>query len=158
MQDLTKELMNAIFRFKKISVNLPAELNLHIGELFIMCKIDECLQEPDAEISMADIQSQLHVTKPAVSQTINSLEKKGFIKREINSSDRRRFIITLTPKGRRVTQAVKKHTDKMISEIIARFGEDNTKQLISLFNRFADISETTKIEISPAELEGEINE
>nr|WP_162306303.1 MarR family transcriptional regulator [Brevibacillus laterosporus] len=34
---------------------------------------------PDKKVYVSDIQSNLYITKPAVSQMLNTLEKKGYV-------------------------------------------------------------------------------
>ena len=152
---LKDQLVRAMFRFKKTSVPSPPGINLHMGEFFTLAKIaDNCLGS-EGNSRFTDIHSKLHVSKPAFSQMLNSLEKKGYIQREIDQRDRRRLVTTLTPEGDKTLQAMKDHADKTITEIISRFGEENTMQLITLFNRFADISEEVERETIPKEIEGE---
>ena len=98
----------------------------------------------------ADIQNGLHVSRPAISQMLNSLEEKGYIRREIDGRDRRRLLLTLTAKGEKIMQVMKGHANRVIAEIISRFGEENTTRLIGLLNRFADISDELKLEILTA--------
>ena len=90
----------------------------------------------------AELQKKLFISKPAVSQMYKSLEKKGYIYRETDKNDRRKVVVTLTPKGHEILQQVKEYFDDRLAEIITEFGEENTIQLIELFNRFADISES----------------
>ena len=134
--DLKEQLARSMFRFKKIGIHFPPELGVHTGEFFLLRRIAK-----NSCSSVADIQSKLFITKPAVSQMFNSLEKKGYIKREIDSNDRRKFVVTLTPKGHEILQDMQEYFKKMLTEMISRFGEDNTRQFIELFNRFANISD-----------------
>lgn len=138
---LEEQLAQSVIRFKKVGITLPADVNIHIGEFFVMSKIARSSVSPEYELSPADIQKRLHITKPAVSQMYNSLEKKGYILREIDTNDRRKFVVTLTPEGQGVLERVKRFYDKRMSETISRFGEENTIQLIDLINRFTHISE-----------------
>ena len=141
---LKESLVRSIFRFKKVGFRFPPEANLRMGELFVMRQIAENALNSDDNVYAADIQNGLHVTRPAISQMLNSLEERGYICREIDERDRRRFIITLTSKGENILEAAKKHADQLIAEIISRFGMENTTRLIGLLNRFADISDELK--------------
>lgn len=143
---LKDSLVRSIFRFKKVGFQFPPGSNLRMGELFVMRRIAENALDSDDNVYAADIQNGLHVTRPAVSQMLNSLEDKGYICREIDERDRRRLIITLTPRGESILKAMKEHADQVIAETILRFGEENTALLISLLNRFADISDELKSE------------
>lgn len=156
--NLKKEFVNLMFRLKKIRIAQLPGVNLHMGELFVMRKIaaNPFNSEANSEVNvdMTNIQNSLCVTKPAVSQMFSALEKKGYISREIDPKDRRRFITSLTPKGEQITIAMKEHADKAITQTIARFGEENMTQLINLFNHFIDIIEDVQNEFLAAEAEG----
>lgn len=143
---LKDSLVRSIFRFKKVGFQFPPGSNLRMGELFVMRRIAENALNSDDNVYAADIQNGLHVTRPAISQMLNSLEDRGYICREIDERDRRRLIITLTSRGESILKAMKEHADQVIAETISRFGEENTVRLISLLNRFADISDELKSE------------
>lgn len=49
----------------------------------------------------------LGVTKPAVTQAVDSMMESGFVKRETSKQDRRGFVLKLTPKGRAVFRKVR---------------------------------------------------
>lgn len=138
---LKEQLARALFRFKKVGVDFPQELDISMGDLFLMNRLKTNTCESDNHATVADLQKKLFVSKPAVSQMYKSLEKKGYIQRETDKNDRRKVIVTMTPKGHEVLQSVKEYFDDRLSQIIEQFGEENTAALIDLFQRFADIAE-----------------
>lgn len=152
--NLKSEFINLMFRLKKIRIAQLPGVNLRMGELFVMRKIAAHPFDSDSSMDLADIQNSLHVTKPAVSQMFNALEKKGYINREIDPKDRRRFITSLTPAGEQITFAMREHADQAITKTIARFGEENIIQLINLFDHFIDIVEDVQTEFLSSEAEG----
>jgi DNA-binding MarR family transcriptional regulator len=87
----------------------------------------------------AKIQEALCINKAAVSQMLAVLECKGYINREINKDNRRKLFLTLTKEGQKTVINTGRTIDALLSEIIKRFGEDDMKQFIPHFNRFADI-------------------
>ena len=152
--DLKGQLVVSIFRFKKIGMSFPADLNTQLkeldvsmAELALMKGVAENKPESEGNINIADIQNYLFVTKAAVSQMFGTLEKKGYLNREVDRSNRRKLIVTLTPRGQEVLCVVEDKMELLLSKIISRVGEDNTKQLISLINRFAEVTEELKDEV-----------
>lgn len=143
---LIEQLARSIFRFKKVGMTFQPEIDVSMGEIVVMNGIAKNASGLEQNISVSDIQNNLYITKPAVSQMLNSLEKKGYISREIDTNDRRKILVALTPKGQDIVKSMREYFNNMLSEIIDRLGEDNTIQLIELFNRFADISEELKSE------------
>jgi len=148
MNELLKErLSTAIIRIKRVGVYTFSELDIQISELVVMQKIAESESCSPKMIGVSEIQKDLYITKAAVSQLLNSLEKKGYIHREIDPADRRKIIVSLTPQGKVVSFAMKAHTDMVMDKIIDRLGNDDIEQLLRLFNRFADIAEELKYEL-----------
>jgi DNA-binding MarR family transcriptional regulator len=59
------------------------------------------------EITAKNIMARNHGSKAATSQTLNGLEKKGYIITEPSKNDRRKKVITLTAKGQNVNAEFK---------------------------------------------------
>jgi DNA-binding MarR family transcriptional regulator len=136
---LQEEFMRSIFRFRKIGMPFHKNFNLHMGEFAVMQGIagEDALGGNEW---VPDIHEKLHISRPAVSQMLGGLEKKGYILRETDQNDRRKIVITITSEGREVMKDMKKNMENMFNEIANRFGEENMKQLIVLLNHFADVS------------------
>lgn len=152
---LNEQLMRTIFRFKKLGISSLPELGVNLAELMLMTHVSENVAYSDSNFTMSNIHRCMHVSKPAVSQILGSLEKKGFICRSIDKFDRRKISVELTEKGEESLARAKIHADHIINNVINRFGEQNTEQLISLLSQFADISEEMKKETHPANEKGD---
>jgi DNA-binding MarR family transcriptional regulator len=145
---INDQLLRHMFRFKKVGPAFSSELDFNVTELAIMRRISKNASVTESNECIADIQNRLYITKAAVSQTLNSLEKKGYISREIHKTDRRRVILALTPIGQDYLDTKSEHMYSMLSEIISRFGVENTKSLIKLLDQFADTVDEIKVENS----------
>jgi len=130
--------VHTMMRVRKATVFLPPGCDIRTGELFVLNKV------AGKSASMSEIQDKLFMTKPAVSQILNGLENKGLVHREIDPRDRRRIMVTLTPRGDAVLRNMKGHTDHVMDTTLSRFGEENTQELIRLLNLLADITEELK--------------
>jgi DNA-binding MarR family transcriptional regulator len=148
---IKSDLLQAIFRFKKtgfsVSNYLITEMKseLTMPEIFALKSIKEraanstvCNEEGTAH---DDMHSLLCVSKAAVSQMLGSLEKKGYIERDIDRKNRRRIIISLTEKGIDTVKKSEKTLDKLVTSIISGFGEAQSRRLVSLVNGFSEIVE-----------------
>ena len=143
---LKEQLARSMFRFRKAVMTLHIGFDVSMGEIAVMNGMAEKASGNEKSMCVSDIQNNLHITKPAVSQIYSSLDKKGYIIREIDTSDRRKILVTLTPKGQEVLKDMKEQSGKMLNDVISRLGEEDTRHLIELFNRFADISDDIKQE------------
>lgn len=145
MDSLLKEqLVSAMMRFKKIGMSFPTNVNISMSELFLMNAIVKHTVSPDGPVSISDVQSKLHISKPAVSQMLNTLEQKGYIQREIDQLDRRKIAVRITDEGQIMLKKTREFADHSLDQIITRFGVENTESLIRLLTHLAEISEDLK--------------
>ncbi|MDR1363964.1 MAG: MarR family transcriptional regulator, partial [Spirochaetaceae bacterium] len=105
------------------------------------CTLLYYIKEHGGDLSGEKLRNELSVTKPAVSQMLSCLEKKGFLTREINKENRRRIVLSLTEKGTEFIEKTQRETEERLEGIIKRFGENETHSLIELINRFLSIME-----------------
>lgn len=152
---LKEQMVSAMLRLRRLSLAFPPDLDIRMGEFFLLKAIASDEQCPDGHVHLAETHCHLHITRPAVSQMLNALENKNYIQREIDRNDRRKIAVRLTPEGARVLTLAKKHMDQIMDRTISRFGEENTQQLISLLYQLADISEQIGKETSPENEKGD---
>ncbi|MCL2832839.1 MAG: MarR family transcriptional regulator [Treponema sp.] len=136
---LRNEFINTFLRLLKTKPRFPARRWPSWGAMFILKKLEE-----DGNVN--GICEMLHITKPAVTYILNSLEKEGYITRSIDISDRRRIEIKLTGRGRELIKIHIQSFEIFMNEVLTRFGENNSRTFIRLFNRLADIIEELKEE------------
>jgi DNA-binding MarR family transcriptional regulator len=139
--ELHNELLRCLFRFKKLALSFrpcvpPEEGELNMASLWLLYHIRE---HPD-DLSGEKIRRELCITKAAVSQMLGSLEKKGYLIREVSRDNRRRIILSLTGKGVAFIEKTSAETEERLAGIISRFGKAKTREFITLVNRFADIA------------------
>lgn len=145
-QNLKTELVHSIFQFKKLaSSGLGMDISenkkgINMTELILMNEIVDNSHDSQNNVELSDIKEFLLISKGAVSQIIGSLEKKGFINRNIDKNNRRKLIVTLTPEGRQILEyQYKKFVDRL-ETIIGRLGEEDVKQMIIIVNRMIKIT------------------
>jgi DNA-binding MarR family transcriptional regulator len=83
-------------------------------------------------VRVARIKDQTHISLPAVSQQLKSLEQKGLIVRNTKKEDRRITLVSLTPSGSDILKGVKKSTDEIIGQLIDAVGENEIKEYIKI--------------------------
>jgi len=129
-------------RFKRFDACADTACALPQTELAVLLKASTCCRRSAEGVCVSSIQENLHISKPAVSQTLNSLEQKGFIHRTIDPNDRRKITVTLTCEGQTALNDAKMCFDKGLDSVLEQFGEENAKSLVELINRLMDIIET----------------
>jgi len=139
---MRERFFHTMMRFKKTEALFSAECELQLNEMFILqsiacgCSHSDCIS---TNLDVPHIQQKLQITKPAVSYILNGLEKKNYIRREIDAKDRRKISITATPEGIKAAAESTKKLDDMWHTLIERFGEEDMLALMELLNRLNDI-------------------
>ncbi len=79
-----------------------------------------------------EIVKRMIAVVPAITSSINHLEKNGFVVRERSEEDRRVYFITLTALGRKLLLKMAKPNLAMHSQLIGHMTEKQCRQLIDL--------------------------
>ncbi len=100
-------------------------------------------------ITPKDIMELIGGTKSNISQRLDFLEKKGFIKTRKNTfSDKRKTLIALTPLGKKKLREMKSHLKKTSLELESNFSEEEIQQHFTFFNKLNKLIETKEKEFS----------
>ncbi|MFT3695156.1 MAG: MarR family transcriptional regulator [Kofleriaceae bacterium] len=86
----------------RLVVSVITEVNGQLSPLGIDTKQLMILDQLDANPHPAALAEALAIPKPTVTMYVKGLEELGFVKREIDPKDLRRFKLTLTPDGKKV--------------------------------------------------------
>lgn len=138
-QELSKKLLCKIFKFKKATAQMSGSSDVSLNEVLAMVMVDNQSEKSEKSLLAAELSETLCITSSAVSQMLTSLERKGFVYRDINVSDKRQYRFMLTGEGRQVTQQMKDEIDRTMSRIILRFGEDKIIEFMEMLDEFSEI-------------------
>jgi DNA-binding MarR family transcriptional regulator len=134
---------NAIERLRAMSSNygsgvLDRMALYSSGESFLLrllaCK-DELLPHAEGGVHPSELQKRMGTSSARVAAILRSLEKKGFITREVDHNDRRRVIVSITAEGRVHADAEMDEMEAVIREIFLNLGEDDTNEFIRILDR-----------------------
>lgn len=133
--DLALKLMSTIKKLKKLNMNKLHNCNITSSQMSMLHQIYYKNLSLEKPITVSQISKDSHQTLSATTQIINSLDKEGYIKREIDKDDRRIIRITLTKKG---TDYIKEHHDKLLiytQNIITKIGQEQTYKFIEIIEQ-----------------------
>lgn len=88
-----------------------------------------------------DIVMYKDYSKSYVSASINNLRKKGFLEIEINKSNRRENIITISERSVEILEDINLEQSKYMNKIKERMGEQKTEFLAELLDEFVKATE-----------------
>ncbi len=86
-------------------------------------------------IAPSELAHRLRMERSNIVVVIDELETLDLIKREQNKSDRRRFSLTATLRGRRVLEKAFSAVQRNESQLMHRFSSDEKAKLIELLNK-----------------------
>lgn len=89
-------------------------------------------------VRQEDIVAGVDVSKPAVSRTIMSLVKKGYVKRVRNEADKRSYIIWLTDKARKEEAFIQKHYEDLVVAACSGIPEGKIEEFVGVLSKVAD--------------------
>jgi len=85
------------------------------------------------------ISSSIGVSSARIATALNNLEDKGLITREIDSEDRRKINVELTPKGQDYVDEEQKKQIEKIKNILISLGENDAKELVRIIGRLGEV-------------------
>ena len=156
--ELRERYIHLMMNMRRIKPPFGIDATLPQGEMLTLHKIAfmqfraENKIPEDMDFSVSDIQEQLNISKPAVSQTLNSLEKKGLVKREIGREDRRRITVHLTPEGNSLLLEFRRRADMMLDSVIERFGVAEMRDFLDKCDMLTKISTEVREEFERGEM------
>lgn len=115
--------------------------SIPVRQFMMMAFVAEHMPENDDGITVSEIARRFNVSKPAISQMINSIEEKGYIQRVAHGGDRRLVKVAITEEGKKQLIEVRNQHLDYIEKVLNAFGEENTKQLISLLELFYETAQ-----------------
>lgn len=98
-----------------------------------------------SNVSQSELSEKLGVTMPRIVAVINTLQKKELIEKNVDSTDKRKSIISITNKGKDNIIKKKKDAIKFIENVIKELDEQEIEQYIAISKKIERIS--NKIEV-----------
>lgn len=93
----------------------------HYRLLHMLCRGSRNLSD------MAEIQA---VSLPTMSNTIDTLEERGWVVRTRSADDRRVVLVELTPAGRSVLEAVEQQAEERLAALLGLLSDEERRTLV----------------------------
>lgn len=130
-------------RINQRTKQLSARGALPRGDFFLLNFIDHCNRDPafcpgragPSNVSVSALARMLGISTAAVSRLLRVVENKGYVRRELDDSDRRFVYISLSDEGEALIEEVRTATQDRILAALSIMGEVDAKALLHLLNR-----------------------
>ena len=96
------------------------------------------LARTGGERSPAQLAKSFHVTRGAMTNTLNKLEWAGFVHIRPDWDDARRKMVAISPAGRKARDVAMDAITPIISEMVAELGEDRVKAVLPVLRGLRD--------------------
>ncbi|AZS15560.1 MarR family transcriptional regulator [Paenibacillus lutimineralis] len=136
--ELAEKYLQSMFLFHKLRPQKRITESMQ-GELFVL----QSVYQHEGEIVPSEISKIMGISSARIAATLNSLEKKGLITRQIDLNDRRRIIIGLTQAGKDMAE---KHHEFLMEDtatLLSLLGEDDAVEFVRITSKFAELSKDT---------------
>ena len=133
---LAEEFLHRVHMFRKFKPQQQISESMH-GEFFVLQHI--ALRE--SHVIPSEISDAMNISSARIAVTLNSLESKGHITRQIDTSDRRRILIKLTPEGKKRAENDRRMLLDTIVKMLMLLGEHDAKEYIRITGRMAELAQ-----------------
>ncbi|GGE32429.1 transcriptional regulator [Pullulanibacillus camelliae] len=88
-------------------------------------------------VTSSELAEMLNVKKSAITALINRLEEKGLIERERQHNDRRVVHLSLSSKGRQLSEECDQKVNELVADLITRFNDQEISQFMQTYEKIA---------------------
>ena len=128
-KDLSNEMAN--FRGKRIK---DAGLSFH--SILIL---NHLYKNP--ETTQSDLSELMSVSKPTISSLVDTIVRKGLVKRETAESDRRKTVLKLTDEGAVLVDSIRNEVISSFRKMLSKLSEEEIVTLNAVFRKIRESME-----------------
>lgn len=130
---LAREFMECMHMIKKAGPQKPIEESMR-GEAFVI----QFLSHHGDSVLPSEISNIMGISTARIAATLNSLEKKGWITRRIDTDDRRRILVDLTSEGKAHAEQHHRHMMENTIKLLSMLGEEDAREYVRLSRKLAE--------------------
>lgn len=147
MEPNATRLLSSLLRFRRINWTNVFSSNLNMSQISVLLTLAEySLNEENNNVIMSDLSKKCKITRPALTQIINGLEKEGLVKRTISAQNRREILVEATEEGLVVARKQKDKIFDFFSELTMEMGYQDTEMFINLLDKFFSLINENNID------------
>ncbi len=101
---------------------------------------------PSEGITLSELARRLNLSPATLSQTVDSLQDRGFVLRKRSKQDARRFNIFATSEGQKMQNAASGTFHNTMADLFARMNAKDRSALVNGLEQLVQISEASRSE------------
>ncbi len=133
---LAEDFLREMRAFRRFKPQKSINESMH-GEAFVLHHI----ATSGNPVIPSEISEAMGISGARIAATLNSLENKCYIIRQIDTSDRRRILVTLTEKGREQEHACRRKLTETVEKMLRLLGEDDAKEYVRITRKMASLAQ-----------------
>jgi len=126
LNSLLVDTFNYILRYEEIALKAILNSPVTVTEAHAL----EAVGKQSGGVTVSEIAAALNIAFPTATVAVKKLEHKGFVTKSSCSEDARRFIVTLTDKGKWINKAHELFHRKMVNNISREFSDSEQDILL----------------------------
>lgn len=127
--EIARKLYSSFDQFRRIMKGPPSFTNLKPSEMGLLFHIKNSTHAGPDGVKVSDLSSHMHVTSPSITQLVTNLEERGFVVRTMDREDRRSVNVSITEKGREVTEKAEEHLMGTLEDLVEHLGQEKSLML-----------------------------
>ncbi|MCL2508255.1 MAG: winged helix DNA-binding protein [Oscillospiraceae bacterium] len=112
------------------------------GEVFVL----HYIAGQGGDVLPGEISGEMNVSSARTASMLNNLESKGLLTRQIDTSDRRKVLVRLTPKGKELAQQHRRTALEDVANMLEMLGEHDAREYVRIIGRLAGMPQNNSQE------------
>lgn len=112
-------------------------------------RVLRALASRDQPLGVGELADSTFLLGPSLTRILANLGRRELLNRSVAADDQRRGIVTLTPAGQELVNAIAPHSEARYTAIEDGFGPDNLTQLMTLLAQLENLDELNHEQEAP---------
>ena len=125
---------------QEIRFMLREQFSMTLPRFELLAALDRV---PDG-LTMGELSRWLMVTKGNITGIAERLSEDGFIKRQPTPTDRRSFVVTLTPRGRKLFKEMETQYERLLDEVFREVSIEDFDSFTGVLAKVKEVIETMR--------------
>lgn len=142
-----KAMFDACYQAKRIRDLLPTLPKGVTPSYIHYLDTVELLEQRGGEVKISDISDALNIPRPGVTRTVKEMEAKGYLCKRTSSHDGRITYISITPKGKELSERYNKQYFNRLAPFLEDISEEDIECTIQTIERFYKVMVERRISV-----------